>query len=36
MTPSKNGQVQHIINPDVLSKNPAFTNVISVVGETQS
>ena len=34
MTTSKNGQVQPI-NPDVLSKNPAFTNVISVVGGTQ-
>ena len=35
MTTSKNGQVQHI-NPDVLSNNPAFTNIISVVGGTQS
>ena len=35
MTTSKNGQVQHI-NPDALSKNPAFTNVISLVGGTQS
>jgi len=35
MTTSKNGQVRHI-NPDVLSKSPAFTKVISVVGGTQS
>ncbi len=35
MTTSKNGQVQHI-NPDALSKNPVLTNVISVVGGTQS
>jgi hypothetical protein len=35
MTTSKNGQVLHI-NPDVLSKNLAFANVISVVGGTQS
>ncbi|MCL4510247.1 MAG: RidA family protein [Bacteroidetes bacterium] len=34
MTTSKNGQVQHI-NPDVLSKNPAFTNVISVTGNVK-
>jgi enamine deaminase RidA (YjgF/YER057c/UK114 family) len=35
MTASKNGQVQHI-NPDVLSKNPAFTNVISVTGNVKT
>ena len=35
MTTSKNGQVQHI-NPDVLSKNPAFTNVISVSGNVKT
>ena len=35
MTTSKNGQVQHI-NPDVLSKNPAFTNVISVTGNVKT
>jgi hypothetical protein len=32
MTTSKNGQVQHI-NPDVLSKNPAFNNVIPLLEE---
>lgn len=31
MTTSTQGQVQHI-NPDGLSKNPAFTNVITVTG----
>jgi hypothetical protein len=35
MTTSKNGQVQHV-NPDVLSKNPAFTRIISIVGGIQS
>ena len=35
MTTSKNGQVQRL-NQDVFSKNPAFINVISVVGGTQS
>ena len=35
MTTSKNGQVQHI-NPDGLSKNPAFTNVISVTGNVKT
>jgi hypothetical protein len=35
MTTLKNGQVQHT-NPDVLSENPAFTNVIFVVLGTQS
>ena len=35
MTTSKNGQVEHI-NPDVLSKNPAFTNVISVTGNVKT
>ena len=35
MTTSKNGQIQHN-HPDVLSINPAFTNVLSVVGGTQS
>jgi len=35
MTTSQNGQVQHI-NPDVLSKNPAFTNVISVTGNVKT
>jgi enamine deaminase RidA (YjgF/YER057c/UK114 family) len=31
MTNATHGQVQHI-NPDGLSKNPAFTNVITVTG----
>lgn len=31
MTTSNQAQVQHI-NPDDLSKNPAFTNVITVMG----
>ena len=35
MTTSQNGQVQHI-NPDVLSKNLAFTNVISVTGNVKT
>lgn len=35
MTTSKNGQVQHV-NPDALSKNPAFTNVISVTGNVKT
>lgn len=35
MTTSKNGQVQYI-NPDGLSKNPAFTNVISVTGNVKT
>jgi hypothetical protein len=35
MTPSKNGQVQYI-NPDAISKNAAFINVISIVGGTHA
>jgi len=35
MTTSKNGQVQ-CINPDSLSKNPAFTNVISITGNVKT
>ena len=35
MTISTNGQIQHI-NPDVLSKNPAFTNVITVTGHVKT
>jgi enamine deaminase RidA (YjgF/YER057c/UK114 family) len=35
MTTSTNGQIQHI-NPDVLSKNPAFTNVIAVTGHVKT
>lgn len=35
MTTSTNGQVQHI-NPDALSKNPAFTNVIAVTGHVKT
>jgi len=35
MTTSKSEQVQYI-NPDVLSKKPAFTQVISIFGGTQS
>jgi enamine deaminase RidA (YjgF/YER057c/UK114 family) len=35
MTTSNGGQVQHI-NPDVLSKNPAFTNVIVVTGNVKT
>ena len=31
MTTSTHGQVQHI-NPDDLSKNPAFTQVVAVTG----
>jgi len=35
MTISTQGQVQHI-NPDGLSKNPAFTNVITVTGPART
>ena len=35
MTTSTHGQVQHI-NPDDLSKNPAFTNVITVTGPAKT
>jgi enamine deaminase RidA (YjgF/YER057c/UK114 family) len=35
MTTSTHGQVQHI-NPDDLSKNPAFTNVIAVTGQVKT
>lgn len=35
MTTTKNRQIQHI-DPDVLSKNPAFANLISIIGGTQS
>ena len=35
MTTSIHGQVQHI-NPDDLSKNPAFTNVIIVTGQVKT
>jgi enamine deaminase RidA (YjgF/YER057c/UK114 family) len=35
MTTSTHGQVQHI-NPDDLSKNPAFTNVIVVTGQVKT
>jgi enamine deaminase RidA (YjgF/YER057c/UK114 family) len=35
MRASTNGQVQYI-NPDVLSKNPAFTNVIVVTGQMKT
>ena len=35
MTASTHGQVQHI-NPDGLSKNPAFTNVIAVTGPVKT
>ena len=35
MTTSATGQVQHI-NPDSLSKNPAFTQVVSVTGPAKT
>lgn len=35
MTRSTYGQVQHL-NPDTLSKNPAFTNVIRVTGPVRT
>lgn len=35
MTTSTQGQVHHI-NPDDLSKNPAFTNVITVTGSAKT
>lgn len=35
MTPPAQGQVQHI-NPDDLSKNPAFTNVVTVTGPVKT
>ncbi len=35
MTASTHGQVQHI-NPDGLSKNPAFTNAIAVTGPVRT
>ncbi len=35
MPTQQNGQVQHI-NPDVLHKNPAFTNVITVTGNVKT
>ena len=35
MTTSTHGQVQHI-NPDDLSKNPAFTNVIVASGQMKT
>ncbi|HLO15379.1 MAG TPA: RidA family protein [Anaerolineales bacterium] len=35
MTTSIHGQVQHI-NPEGLSKNPAFTNVIVVTGQAKT
>jgi enamine deaminase RidA (YjgF/YER057c/UK114 family) len=35
MTTSTHGQVQHI-NPDDLSKNPAFTNVIAMTGQVKT
>ena len=35
MTTTTHGQVQHI-NPDGLSKNPAFTNVITVTGPAKT
>ncbi len=35
MTTLTHGQVQHI-NPDDLSKNPAFTNVIVVTGQVKT
>lgn len=35
MTTFAHGQVQHI-NPDGLSKNPAFTNVIAVSGQAKT
>jgi hypothetical protein len=35
MAASSLGQVQHI-NPESLSKNPAFTNVIHVTGPVRT
>ena len=35
MTTAASGQVQHI-NPDDLSKNPAFTNVIVATGQMKT
>jgi enamine deaminase RidA (YjgF/YER057c/UK114 family) len=35
MSASTHGQVQHI-NPDELSRNPAFTNVITVTGPVRT
>jgi enamine deaminase RidA (YjgF/YER057c/UK114 family) len=35
MTDSTHGQVQHI-NPDTMSKNPAFTQVVSVTGPVKT
>jgi enamine deaminase RidA (YjgF/YER057c/UK114 family) len=35
MTSSSQGQVEHL-NPDTLSKNPAFTNVINVTGPVRT
>src|SRR6266540_1309870 len=35
MSTSTYGQVQHI-NPNDLSKNPAFTNVIAVTGQVKT
>jgi len=34
-TSTPKGQVQHL-NPDIISKNAGFINVISIVGGTQS
>ncbi len=35
MTNSTHGQVQYL-NPDALSKNPAFTNVIAITGPAKT
>ena len=35
MAPSAHGQVEHI-NPDSLSKNPAFTQVVTVTGPAKT
>jgi hypothetical protein len=35
LTASTHGQVQHI-NPNDLSKNPAFTNLITVTGPVKT
>src|SRR5665647_1967944 len=35
MTNSTDGQVLHI-NPDSLSKNPAFTNVVVIAGQVKT
>ena len=35
MTPSAHGHVEHI-NPDGLSKNPAFTQVVTVTGPAKT